>query len=141
MGKSGGDIYDLISEELAVGGLRPALNPGHLTSSDEWLHTSFRPGSNEKISSGMAIQCDIIPAPMDEGIVLNCEDSVFLADQHLRDALANKYPDMWERIKARQKFMREELGLQISDDLLPFSSTPGYYTPLFLSNDYALTIK
>lgn len=141
VGVDGGDIYNHISEELAIGGLRPALNPGHLTSSDEWLHSSFRPNSNELIASGMAIQCDIIPAPMSDGIVLNCEDSVFLADKQLRNDLSEKYPEMWKRIEMRQKFMRNELGINISEDILPFSSTPGYYTPLFLSNNYALTIK
>src|SRR5690625_3939058 len=123
------------------GGLRPALNPGHLTSSDEWLHTPFRPRSLETIASGMAIQCDIIPEPMDEGINLNCEDTVFIADQPLRRKLARKYPEMWKRIKARQKFMREELGLRLSDDILPFSTIQGYYAPLFLSPNYVLTVE
>jgi hypothetical protein len=89
----------------------------------------------------MAIQCDIIPEPLQDGINLNCEDTVFIADQSLRNKLAERYPDMWERIVARQKFMREELGLAISDDILPFSTIPGYYAPLFLSPSYVLTVE
>ncbi|MCF3942798.1 hypothetical protein [Oceanobacillus alkalisoli] len=139
VGSIGGEVYKHVFDVLEQGGLQPALNPGHQTSADEWLHSSFRPGSQEKISSGMAIQCDIIPEPMPEGINLNCEDSVVIADAGLREDIANKYPDVWERIKRRQDFMRNELGIQLSDDILPISATPGYYAPLFLSPDFALT--
>lgn len=141
VGVVGGDVYDHMYETLQKGGLRPALNPGHLTSSDEWLHTSVRPGSKEKIASGMAIQCDIIPEPLSDGIELNCEDTVFIADEQLRKEFAEAYPEAWGRIEARQKFMREELGIDLSDDILPFSTTPGYYAPLILSPDYVLTVK
>lgn len=141
VGVSGGEIYDHICDVLKEGDLRPALNPGHLTSADEWLHTSFRPNSHEKITSGMAVQCDIIPAPMPEGINLNCEDTVVIADEALRKEIAERYPEMWERIELRQNFMRDELGIDVSHDILPFSSTPAYYAPLFLSSDYVLTVK
>lgn len=138
VGSVGGEVYEKVVEVMEEGGLRPALNPGHLTGVDEWLHTNFRPGSQEKVSSGMAIQCDIIPEPMPNGINLNCEDSVIIADKQLRKDLEAKYPDVWERIKARQEFMRNELGINISDDILPTSATPGYYAPLFLSPDFVL---
>ncbi|MBS4206650.1 M24 family metallopeptidase [Bacillus sp. FJAT-50079] len=140
-GSIGGEVYEKISNKLEIGGLRPLLNPGHLSSTDEWVHTMFQPNSKEKVASGMAIQCDIIPTPMDDGIVLNCEDTVVIADQDLRNQLAGKYPDLWKRIQNRRNFMREELGLTINEDLLPLSTIPGYYTPLFLSSDYALAVK
>src|SRR5699024_11604051 len=76
------------------------LNPGHSSGVDEWLHTSFRPGSKEEIASGMAIQCDIIPAPLEDGIQLNNEDPVVIADKKLREEMKSKYPEMWNRIKA-----------------------------------------
>lgn len=141
VGVDGGDIYDHILNVMQEGGLRPALNPGHLTSADEWLHTSFRPNSHETIASGMAIQCDIIPEPMPNGININCEDTVLIADKSLRNELSKRYPDMWKRIEARQKFIRDELGVNLSDDILPLSNTPGYYAPLFLSPDYVLTVQ
>lgn len=141
VGVKGGHVYNAVSEVLKEGDMYPALNPGHLTSSEEWLHTPFRPNSEEKISSGMAIQCDTIPAPMTAGLSLNCEDTVFIADKQLRKELSEKYPSLWSRIKARKKFMRNEIGINISDDILPFSSTPGYYAPLFLSPNYALIVK
>lgn len=141
VGVKGGDVHQRVSEVLEEGGLRPLLNPGHSTGTDEWLHTFFTPGSEEVIASGMAIQCDIIPTPLSEGIQLNSEDTVVFADEELRQSIQTKYPEMWTRIEARQRFMRDGLGINISDDLLPFSTTPGYYAPLFLSPEYVLTVK
>ncbi|MCF3942876.1 hypothetical protein [Oceanobacillus alkalisoli] len=141
IGVSGGDLFEKVSEVLAEGGLRPALNPGHLTSMDEWLHTPVRPNSQDVIQSGMAIQLDIIPAPLVDGVILNCEDSVVFADENLRKQLAEKYPEVWKRITLRQRFLREEIGLNIDDSLLPLSSNPGYYSPFWLSPESVLTAK
>ncbi len=141
IGATGGEVYDRVCDELRLGGMKPALNPGHLSGSDEWVHSFFTPGNETKIASGMAVQCDIIPEPMPEGIVLNCEDSVVFADEILRNELQEKYPQAWARIRARQQFMREQLGLKIADELLPLSTTPAYYAPLFLSPGRALMIN
>lgn len=140
IGVTGGKVYEHVIEELQKGGLRPALNPGHSIAADEWVHSFFSPGNEMRVASGMAIQCDIIPAPMKDGIVLNCEDSVIFADEALRNELKTKYPEVWGRMEAKQKFMREELGLPIGDDMLPISTAPAYYTPLFLSPNRALTL-
>lgn len=141
IGVKGGDVHQQVLEALKEGGLRPLLNPGHSTGTDEWLHTFFTPGNEEVITSGMAIQCDIIPTPVEDGVQLNSEDTVAFADEDLRQSIKAKYPEMWKRIEARQKFMREDLGINISDDILPFSTTPGYYAPLFLSSDHVLKVK
>ncbi|GBF74357.1 hypothetical protein PA598K_02696 [Paenibacillus sp. 598K] len=140
IGVTGGDIYAIVSEELARGGMKPALNPGHLIGADEWVNSFFAPGNPTKIASGMAVQCDIIPTPMAKGIVLNCEDSVVFADEALREQLKSKYPAVWSRIQARQQFVRNEIGIALSDDLLPLSNTPAYYAPLFLSPGHALAL-
>src|SRR5699024_12423756 len=95
--------YDRESEIIYNGELHPQLNPGHSSGVDEWWHTSFRPDSKEKIMSVMAIQCDIIPAPLANGIQLNSEDPVFIADNELREKLKMQYPKMWNRIQARDR--------------------------------------
>lgn len=141
IGVKGGDVQLRVTEALAEGGLRPLLNPGHSGGTDEWLHTFFTPGNTEVIASGMAIQCDIIPTPLEDGVQLNSEDTVIFAGKELRQSIKDKYPEMWKRIEARQNFMRNSLGINISDDVLPFSTTPGYYAPLFLSPDHVLTVK
>lgn len=141
IGVKGGDVHQRVTEVLEEGGLRPLLNPGHSSGTDEWLHTFFTPGNEDVIASGMAIQCDIIPTPLENGIELNCEDTVVFADKELRQDIKENYPEMWERIEARQTFMRDSLGINISDDVLPLSTTPGYYAPLFMSPNHVLTVK
>ena len=140
LGIEGGEVFEQISEVLAMGGLRSLLNPGHLTSLEEWVRSPIRPGSTDRITSGMAFQVDIIPTPMPPGWAMNCEDPVIFADEDLRRALSQHYPHVWSRIQARQKFMRENLGIQIRDEILPISSIPAYLPPLWLSSSKGLTL-
>lgn len=133
IGAKGKDLFEKVSRSLMEGNLKPALNPGHLTSIDEWLHSLVSPNSQESIKSGMAMQVDIIPEPLPDGTAVNCEDSVVFADKALREQIEIQYPDMWKRIKRRQKFLREQVGINIDDSLLPLSSNPGYFSPFWLS--------
>lgn len=133
VGVAGGTIYERVASALAEGGLRSALNPGHLTGLDEWVNSPVVPGSALALGSGMAFQCDIIPVPMPPGRAANCEDPVVFADAALRQALQTRYPATWARIAARQSFMRDGLGIAISDDVLPLSTMPAYFAPLWLA--------
>lgn len=141
VGATGGEIQDRVVEALAEGGLSPALNPGHLTGFDEWVHSPVFPGSEARIASGMPFQCDIIPVPMPPGRAVNCEDPVVFADEALRLALRQRFPATWGRIAARQAFMRDQLGIGIGDDLLPLSTTPAYLAPLWLAPGKALVVE
>jgi hypothetical protein len=133
IGATGGAVFDAVGAALARGGLRSALNPGHLTGHDEWIHTPIRPGSDESIASGMPFQVDIIPTPMRAGWALNCEDGVVFADAALRAELKAHHPAVVERIEARRSFVRDELGIPIKDSILPLSSTPLCLPPFWLA--------
>jgi Creatinase/Prolidase N-terminal domain len=133
IGASGSAVFDAVGAALARGGLRSALNPGHLTGHDEWIHTPIRPGSDERIASGMPFQVDIIPTPMRAGWTLNCEDGVVFADAALRAELKGRHPAVVERIEARQRFVRDKLGIPIKDSILPLSSTPLCLPPFWLA--------
>lgn len=133
VGVTGGEVFERVTASLAAGGLQPALNPGHLTGHDEWVHSPVVAGGTLPLQSGMAFQCDIIPTPTPPGWLINCEDPVIFAAAPLRAALAAEFPGTWARIAARQQFMRKQLGLAISDDLLPLSSMPAYLAPLWLA--------
>jgi len=100
----------------------------------------IRPGSGEQMTSGMIFQCDIIPTPLPAGTALNCEDTIALADQDLRDQLARDYPDLWRRIEARREFMTSALGLRLSPDVLPLSLANAYLPPFWLSHDLVCTV-
>lgn len=140
VGVPGGEVQERVVAALAEGGLAPALNPGHLTGYDEWVHSPVYPGSADPIASGMPFQCDIIPVPMPPGRAVNCEDPVVFADEALRAALRERFPAAWARIAARQAFMRDQLGIAIRDELLPLSATPAYLAPLWLAPGKVLTV-
>lgn len=140
IGLAGGDLYDAVITALGDASFRPMLNPGHLTSSDEWVHSPIAHGSRDTLQSGMILQCDIIPTPLPPGRALNCEDTVALADADLRAEIANRHPDLWERIVARRTFMIEHLGIQIGDDVLPLSVAPAWLPPYWLGRDLVCTV-
>jgi hypothetical protein len=133
IGVAGEAVFAAVTETLARGGLRSALNPGHLTGHDEWIHTPIRPGSPERIASGMPFQVDIIPTPMRAGWALNCEDGIVFADPTLRTELKACHPAVVERIEARRKFVRDEIGVAMRDSILPLSSTPLCLPPFWLA--------
>jgi hypothetical protein len=134
IGATGGHLEGSVGEALARGGLCSTLNPGHLTAHEEWTHSPVRPASSDTLQSGMVMQVDIIPAPMQAGWALNCEDPVAFADAGLRGELASRFPDTFARIVARRDFMRTELGVELSDSILPLSSTPMCLAPFWLAS-------
>ncbi|WP_368904874.1 Xaa-Pro aminopeptidase [Taklimakanibacter lacteus] len=138
IGTRGGRIFEAVTETLARGGLRSSLNPGHLTSFDEWLHSPIQPGYAGEISSGMPFQVDIIPAPMRAGHALNCEDPVVFADQALRADIAARHPAAAQRIAARRAFVRDALGIDLKETILPLSSTPLCLAPFWLKPNLLL---
>ena len=135
---TGGAVFEAVSEKLAQAGLKSALNPGHLTGHEEWMHSPIRPGSTEKLQSGMPFQIDIIPTPLPVGQALNCEDPVTLGDQNFRNELQQKWPACFARVEARRVFMREHLGVNVKASILPLSSTPLCLPPFWLEKDVVL---
>ena len=141
VGISGGELHAAVLAACAGSAIGPALNPGHLTADDEWLHTPVRPGSAERISSGMLFQCDIIPSPMPAGYALNCEDTLAIAAAPLRAALQASYPELWERVQARRQFMRGALGIALAEDVLPLSNAAAYLPPFWQQSDLVCTVS
>jgi hypothetical protein len=137
LGVSGGEVHAAVMESLAGAGFAPALNPGHLIHLDEWVHSPIRPGATDRLVSGMALQCDIIPTANRPGWAANCEDGIALADAQLRADLAREHPDVWARIGARRAFMAEQLGIRLAEEVLPLSNTPACYRPFWLRPDRA----
>jgi Xaa-Pro aminopeptidase len=140
IGVTGDELHRTVFASLEGAAFTPALNPGHLISLDEWTHSPVRPGSDERIASGMLLQCDIIPSPMPAGHALNCEDTVAVADAALRAELRATAPELWAQIEARRDFMREALGISLADELLPLSLAPAYLMPFWLAPDLVCTV-
>jgi Xaa-Pro aminopeptidase len=129
-GVAGGEVQGVMDKALA--GFGVTLNPGHLIGADEWISSPIFPGSELALRSGMAMQCDVIPDHPVHGST-RMEDGYVIADAALAAALATAAPDAMARIRARQAFMREEIGLDVPDTLLPLADTCGVVAPFLLA--------
>lgn len=140
LGVSAGEIYDLTEQVIPAEMYGWKLNPGHYTSSEEWLSSPFYKGSEIILGSGMMIQMDIIiSVPNRAGV--NAEDGILLADESLRDQIKKQYPEVWERMQARRDYMRQILGIPISEEVLPMSQTCGYLRPYLLEKKKGVYVE
>lgn len=140
IGVRGGDLYDVVHDRIGDDFFGVELNPGHLIHLDEWVDSPIYEGSDERLRSGMALQVDVIPATGTEYFMTNIEDGIALADEDLRSAFAERYPDAWERIQHRRSFVQDELGIELRPEVLPFSNIPAYLPPFLLSPERAMRV-
>ena len=137
VGVKGHEVYDLIERVLPKAEYHWHLNPGHLVADEEWLCSPVYPASDIALSSGMLLQIDIIPSR--KGYAgASIEDTIALADEHLRQQIATLYPELWQRISARRDYIRDVLNIHLHEDVLPLSNTVGYLRPYLLNKDLAL---
>ncbi|ROS13477.1 Xaa-Pro aminopeptidase [Raoultella sp. BIGb0399] len=137
IGMRGGEMYALIESVLPKADYHWHLNPGHLVADEEWLCSPVGPDSNACIRSGMLLQIDIIPSRAGYAGA-SIEDTVAVADKALRDALAQDWPQLWQRIVTRRAWIRQQLGIDLPEEVLPFSNTVGYLRPWLLDHSRAL---
>ena len=140
VGQVGGELQAIVDRHLGDSFFGISLNPGHQLHLDEWVNSPVFPGSKIELRSGTALQCDIIPATGTPYFTTNIEDGVALADESLRSSLSAAFPDAWERIQARRRFMSDTLGIDLHPDVLPFSNLAALLPPLLLRVDRAMTI-
>ncbi|MCC6792954.1 MAG: Xaa-Pro aminopeptidase, partial [Thermomicrobiales bacterium] len=140
IGVTGGELVDAVTAAIGDAPWQPFVNPGHVTSYDEWVVSFSLAGNQVPVASGMAMQCDIIPAPLPPSRAINCEDSLAIADEALRDELAAGYPEVWARIQARRALMTDQLGLTLHPEVLPLSVAPAYLAPCWLSPETVCVI-
>ena len=116
------------------------LNPGHLIGLDEWISSPIFEGSDLPLRSGMAMQSDVIPGHPVYGST-RMEDGYVIADEALRADLKARFPGVAARCAARAAFMREVIGLEVPDCLLPMADTCGIVAPFFLDPGLVITLK
>jgi Xaa-Pro aminopeptidase len=140
IGAAGGDVAAAITGALPFERFGVFLNPGHLIHLDEWVSSPFYAGSAIPLRSGMAIQADVIPSSkifyssrMEEGLVL--------ADDGLQRALEAQFPECLSRCRARRRFLRDTLGLELADAVLPLSNIPGLVPPYLLRPQLVLALE
>jgi hypothetical protein len=141
IGIAGGSIFDAVMHHVGDPFFGVGLNPGHLIHLDEWLHSPIKKKSKMKLQSGMALQCDIIPATGTEYFTSNIEDGIALADEALRASFAEKFPESWSRITRRRAFMQDVLGIQLKPEVLPFSNLAAWLPPFWLAPQHAMAMR
>lgn len=140
IGQVGGELQRIVDHHVGDPFFGIHLNPGHQLHLDEWVNSPVFRGSRIELRSGMALQCDIIPATGTPYFTTNIEDGVVLADEALRAELAASYPGAWARIEARRRFMADALGIELHADVLPLSNLAGYLPPFLLRPDLAMMV-
>ncbi|WP_449553537.1 M24 family metallopeptidase [Lelliottia amnigena] len=138
IGMRGGEMYDLIENVLSKEKYGWHLNPGHLSADEEWMSSPIYKYSAETLKSGMIMQIDIIPSvPGYTGV--SAEESIALADETLVQKIQQSYPELWARITARRKYIRQVLNIQLTDDVIPLSNTVAYLRPFLLAKNRSFT--
>lgn len=138
IGMPGGEMYAHIEKVLNKAQYGWHLNPGHLSSDEEWMSSPIYPHSTETLKSGMILQIDIIPSvPGYTGV--SAEESIALADPALQSKIQTAYPALWERIVTRRRYIRDVLKINLADEVIPLSNTVAYLRPFLLAKEKALT--
>ena len=140
IGMRGGELYDFIEAVLPKSKYGWKLNPGHLTSDEEWLSSPIYKNSVETLTSGMLLQTDIIPSVTGYGGV-GSEDGIALADEELKLRIQDQYPVLWNKFERRKEYLENVLHIRIHPDVLLLSDTVGYYRPFFLNKDTAFVYE
>lgn len=135
IGATGGDLYKAVMDLIGGEEYGVTLNPGHCTATEEWSNAFSYAGSPIPLVDGSFMQVDIIASssnPVRTGI---CEDAVVIAGEGLRAELKAQYPEVYERIQTRRQVMKEVLGINLHEDVLPMSNLNGVYYPFLLNTE------
>lgn len=128
VGATAGEVFTAV-DQARGDAFEFALNPGHSLDFEEWSTSAFVPGNTSVLRSGSALQGDIIPSTDIPGIALNIEDGIALADAPLRAELESTFPELWERVETRRRYLRENIGVELHESVLPFSNIPLVFAP------------
>ncbi|MEY3308247.1 MAG: hypothetical protein RLZZ413_2285 [Pseudomonadota bacterium] len=139
-GVSGGAVWQRVMARLPHDTFGIDLNPGHLIGLDEWISSPIYEGSDLPLRSGMAMQCDVIPGHAQYGST-RMEDGYVIADAALRADLKARFPAVAARCAARARFMRDVIGLDVPDTLLPLADTCGVIAPYLFDPELVMTLR
>ncbi len=139
-GTPGGEVWSAMQAALPFETFRVALNPGHLIGLDEWMSSPVTVGSVIPLASGMAMQMDVIPSHPVFGST-RMEDGYLIADAALLADIDARHPAMAARIARRQAFMRDVIGMDVPESLLPLADTCGIAAPWLLAPEQAVVLS
>lgn len=134
-GAPGGLLHAAIHSRLPHHRFGIHLNAGHLIGFDEWVGSPVWEGSAAPLRSGMVLQADVIPSHPG-WYSTRMEDGYLLADESLRAQLD---PALAARCAARRQWMRDALGVDLHESVLPLSNLCGWIAPYLLNPGLVMT--
>lgn len=140
IGTKGKTLWKLINDLLPFNDFQVFLNPGHLIHFEEWVSSPIYEGSEDEIRSGMYLQVDIIPRSK-RFFSSRMEDGIVIADASLREEIHKQYPKVYTRCMDRRRFMKDVLGINLPEEVLPLSNIPAIVPPFFLNYKKVLSLK
>lgn len=141
VGAKCGELYEMAANRLGKPEYGMTLNPGHYSGSDEWNNSPFFRNSPYTILNGSHIQVDMIASRTQPVMTAICEDCIVVADAALQEKLREEYPKVYGRVTERRKMIREELGIQLHDDVLPMSNLNFAYFPYMLNTGKVFALR
>ncbi len=141
VGAAGDELHHAVHDLIGGPEYGVSLNCGHYTGMDEWVNSLTYEGSKRTLPDGAYLQVDIIasnPAPVRTAI---CEDPVIVAGEGLREALKAEYPEVFARIEARRAAIRDVLGIQLHEDVLPISNLNAAMFPFMLNLEQVFALE
>ena len=141
VGAGCGELYDCVMDIIGGPEFGVVLNPTHYSGTEEWSNSPMYKDSPLNVGDGAHIQVDIISSKTDPVMTAICEDCVVIAGHALRESLRNEYPEVFERVVCRQKVIREVLGINIHDDVLPMSNLNFVYHPYMLDLNHVFVLR
>lgn len=136
-----GQLYDAVMAKIGDPRFGVYLNPGHNISTDEWSNSPVFPGSPLRLASGHYLQADVIASASDPFRQAIMEDGVILADSELQQAVATLYPVTWQRIQLRRQMLRDVIGINLHDDVLPMSNCQAVFHPYWLDMSRIFAVR
>jgi hypothetical protein len=87
----------------------------------------------------MAMQMDVIPSHPVYGST-RMEDGYVIADNPLRRAVQTQFPAVMARCEKRAAFMRDIIGLDVPQCLLPLADTCGIVAPFLFAPENVIVL-
>ncbi len=140
IGATGDSLNEVIRKRLPFEKFGVFLNAGHLIHLDEWLSSPMLTSYTISIHTGMAMQDDDIPSSPTY-FSTRMEDGIAIAAQDLQNKLRTQYPGCFARCLQRRDFMRDTLGIEVTDDVLPLSNIPGIVPTYFFKPNQILAME
>lgn len=141
IGATGHALHHAVRDRLIPLGFNLGLNCGHLSGMDEWTHSFVAEKSKQRVQSGQYWQVDFFATRDTPHLGAFAEDGVVVADAALRQRLAKDFPQAWSRIQKRRKFMAEQLGIHLAEEVLPISNFPATVMPYLLNPDRCMSAR